>query len=865
MKAIDLKCEHLTDPVGIDEPAPRLSWRLDSKRSGACQTAFRIVAASAPERLTDPDLWDTGIVTGDRCLDFPYAGASLASRQVAYWRVQAWDERGRRADWSAPACFEMGLLSASDWTASWIGRPLESREGSQPCPHLRRDFALSEKPARARLYVTARGLFEAWINGRRVGNDFFAPGWTDYARRIPYHVYDVTGLLQAGDNALGAILGDGWFAGYLAWGKRRFLYGDQLSLLAQLEIEFADGRRECITSGPGWKTSFGPILASDIYNGESYDARREQAGWASPAFDDAGWAPAASFPASAAALVARRCLPVRKQEELPALAQTEPSFGVHVFDLGQNMVGWARIKLRAPAGQVVTIRYAEMLQDDVTLYTANLRNARCTDVYTCKGGGEEVFEPHFTFHGFRYVELTGLTEKPLPADVTGMVLHTDLPSTGAFECSAPLVNRLQKNIEWGQKGNFLEAPTDCPQRDERLGWTGDAQVFIRTACFNRDVAAFFTKWSIDMEDAQHADGALPHVVPDVLRDGGRGSAAWADAAVIVPWTVYLCYGDTRILERQYASMARWVEWQRSKSPGLINRTWCFGDWLAIDIAENDPGRAPTPRDLIATAYFARTTAILARTAAVLGRRRDAARYRILARRITVAFNREFVTPSGRVVGDTQTGYLLALGFDLLPKTKQAPAVGQLVRDIEAHGWHLSTGFVGTPLLAPVLTRYGRTDVAYRLLLQQTYPSWIYPILQGATTMWERWNSYTRDRGFGNAGMNSFNHYAYGAIGEWLYNTVAGIELDAGKPGYKHLIIRPRPPVSNKDGEGGELTWARGELLTRYGRAACSWKRRGARLSVKATIPPNTTATVILPGRKPRQVAAGTYAFTARLK
>ena len=865
MNVIGLKCEHLTNPLGIDETAPRLSWRLDSPRRGARQTAYRLVAASSPERLGSPDLWDTGVVKRDTCLDIVYGGPAPASRQAVYWRVQAWDERGRATPWSEPAVFEMGLLRPDDWTASWIGHPLPGREGSQPCPYLRREFALPAKPVKARLYITARGLYEARINGTRVGSDAFTPGWTDYRKRIPYQVYDVADLLQVGDNALGAILGDGWYAGYLAWKNNHFVYGDQLSLLAQLELEFADGTRSTLRSDGTWSTSFGPLLKSDIYNGESYDARLEAPGWDAPGFAAGAWQGAIVVAPPEAALVTRRTLPVRRQEELPVVVQTEPAFGIHVFDLGQNMVGWARVKVRAPAGQVVTLRYAEMLNDDGTLYTTNLRSARCTDVYVCKGGGEEVFEPHFTFHGFRYVELTGLAEKPVPTDVTGVVLHSEIPATGSFECSVPLVNQLQKNIEWGQKGNFLEVPTDCPQRDERLGWTGDAQVFIRTACFNRDVSAFFTKWGIDMIDAQHEDGALPHVVPDVLRDGGRGSAAWADAAVIIPWTVYLCYGDTRILERQYDSMAAWIECQRRNSPDLINRMWCFGDWLAIDIAENNPGKAPTPRDLIATAYFARTADLMARTASVLGRPRDAKRYAALAQRIKAAFNREFVAPSGRVVGDTQTGYLLALGFDLLPKAQQAHAVDQLVRDIEQHGWHLSTGFVGTPLLAPVLSRYGRTDVAYRLLLQQTYPSWIYPILQGATTMWERWNSYTKDHGFGDASMNSFNHYAYGAVGEWLYNTVAGIELDESKPGYKHIIIRPQPPMSDKPEGGSELTWAAAELMTRYGKAACHWTRKGRRLSVKATIPPNTTATVILPGAKPVQVGAGTYAFSAALK
>lgn len=856
MTAIELKCEHLTDPLGIDERAPRLSWRLASTRRGARQTAYRLVAASSPDRLASaPDLWDTGVVRSDRCLDVVYAGKPLESRQTVCWRVQVRDEDSRRSAWSATARFEMGLLKAEDWTAAWIGRPIESREGSQPCPHLRREFGVESKPTRARLYVTARGLFEVWINGRRVGNDYFTPGWTEYAKRIPYHVYDVTDLLQAGNNALGAILGDGWYAGYLAWQDRRFVYGDQLSLLAQLELEFADGRVETIGSDGSWKTAFGPLLKSDIYNGETYDARREMPRWDAAGFNDRGWQAATVFPPPAAALVARKDLPVRKQEELPALTLAEPTPGTYVFDLGQNMVGWARFRLSGESGDTVTIRYAEMLNADGTMYTANLRSAKATDRYVCRGNGQEVFEPRFTFHGFRYVELTGLRAPPAKDAVTGIVLHSEIPATGTFECSNALVNRLQKNILWGQKGNFLEVPTDCPQRDERLGWTGDAQVFARTACFNRDVAAFFTKWGVDLADAQHADGAFPHVAPNVLGEGG-GCAAWADAGVIVPWTVYLCYGDTRILERQYDSMARWIEWRRRGSRNFINASACFGDWLAIDGA--------TPQDLIATAYFARTADLMARTASVLGRRKDAIRYRTLARRVKAAFNHEFVAPSGRLVGDTQTGYLLALGFDLLPKAKQARALERLTKDIERRGWHLSTGFVGTPLLAPVLTRFGRTDVAYKLLLQQTYPSWIYSILQGATTMWERWNSYTKDRGFGDAGMNSFNHYAYGSIGEWMYNTVAGIDLDPDRPGYKHIVIRPQPPeLTGKDET--DITWAKGELLTRYGTVACAWKRNRKRFSAKVTIPPNTTATVILPGMKPRDVPAGTYAFTATLR
>lgn len=853
--AVQLRCENLVDPIGIDEVMPRLSWQIKDERRGARQTAYQIVVASSRAALNSkPDLWDSGRIKSDQCLDIEYAGKRLCSRQQAWWQVRVWDADGKPSEWSLPAYFEMGLLKQSDWTGKWIGRPIESREDSQPCPMLRKGFHIRKEIRSARIYVTARGLFELHLNGRRVGNDYFTPGWTDYKKRIQYLVYDTTDLLKPGENLVGAVLGDGWYAGYLVWEKNHFVYGDQLSLLLQIEIQYADGTTEVIATDPSWKTSFGPILKSDIYHGETYDARLAMPGWNQPGWDDSSWQNAVVFPAPAAKLVAKKNLPVRQQETLAAIGQTEPQFGVHVFDLGQNMVGWARIKVRAASGVSIKVRHAEMLNDDGTLYTTNLRSARCTDVYVCKGEGVEVFEPHFTFHGFRYVELTGVVEKPQITDVLGIVMHSEIPLTGTFECSDQLVNRLQQNIRWGQKGNFLEVPTDCPQRDERLGWTGDAQVFSRTASFNRDVSAFFEKWCEDLTDSQNPDGAVPHVVPNVLKKTDVAAAAWADAAVICPWVMYLCYGNKRILERQYSSMTKWIGWQKKHSPGLINSSACFGDWLAIDTK-------PTPADVIATAFFAHTTEIVAKTAEVLGRKADARKYDDLARRIKKAFCREFVTASGRILGDTQTSYLLALAFDLLPERMRAAAFARLVKDIEGRNWHLSTGFVGGSLLAPVLSRFGRTDIAYRLLFQQTYPSWLYPVLQGATTIWERWNSYTKENGFGDAAMNSFNHYAYGAIGEWLYNTVAGIDLDPSKPGYKHIVIRPQVSVSKSE---HTLSWAAGELETRYGKVACSWKLNGAKLLVDIVIPANTIATICLPGRKPQKVEAGKYKYELRM-
>ncbi len=694
---------------------------------------------------------------------------------------------------------------------------------------------------RARAYVTALGLYELRLNGRKVGDEYFTPGWTDYHIRIPYQTYDVTDYLREGANAAAAILGDGWACGYLVWENNRSLWAKQPSLLAQIVIEYEDGSSETLATDASWRVAEGPILESDIYNGERYDARRERPGWDAPDFDDADWEPARILPRPAARLVAKPGPNVRAMGEIHPVEMTEPEPGVYIFNLGQNMVGWARLKCRAPAGTTLRLRFGEMLQQDGTLYTANLRAAKATDYYTCKGDGVETYEPRFTFHGFQYVELTGCPERPGLDAVTGVVLHSDTPVTGEFECSHEMVNKLQSNIVWGQKGNFLEVPTDCPQRNERLGWMGDAQVFARTACWNMDVAAFFEKWMVDVMDAQDEDGQFPDVAPKVTP--GKGVAAWADAGVLVPWTVYLCYADRRILERCYDAMARWVEFMERESRDLIRPDRGFGDWLAIDAP--NPGAAPTPKELIGTAYFFKCARILAETARLLGKDADARRFDDLAGRVRAAFNREFVTPAGRVVGHTQTGYLLALAFDLLPEALRPAALQHLVNDIEKRQWHLSTGFVGTPLLAPTLTRFGRADAAYKLLLQETYPSWFYPILQGATTMWERWNSYTKEHGFGDVRMNSFNHYAYGSIGEWLYATVAGIDLDPARPGYKRIVLRPEP------GEG--LAWARGALRSVYGRIECEWRLDGDRLRVRARIPANTTAAARLPAAAPEDV------------
>ncbi len=905
-KITHLICEYRSNPLGIDVQQPRLGWQMHTDRLGARQTAYQIRAATTVEALDHADVWDSGRIESDQSVHVPYGGSPLHSRQRVYWHVTVWDETGAAVT-SDPAWFEMGLLQASDWRSQWIGAAFSGGARSTfPVPYLRKAFTLPAEVVSARLYVTALGVFECSINGQIVGDDVFAPGWTDARKRVQYLTYDVTALLQAGENVIGAVLGDGWAVGYIGWLHRQN-YTDRPQLLAQLEITRADGSTQTIVSDTSWAYQFGAITHSDLIMGEAYDARREIPGWDTAGFDASQWLPAVSFTHPDVRLVALNGPTVRRIQEVQPISDPIKPQAMgrrrFLFDLGQNMVGRVRFKGSAPAGTTVTIRFAEILNADGTPYYTNLRSAHATDYYTFKGDGVEVWESKFTFHGFRYVEIEGYPNEVTRDTIAGIVLHSDMEPTGLFECSDPLLNQLQSNIQWGQKGNFVDIPTDCPQRDERLGWTGDIQVFVRTAAFNMNVASFMTKWARDVDDAQRADGAIPAVVPyatDVPSDGGP---AWSDAAIICPWTIYQCYGDTRILEQSYATMTRFMDFLIANSPGLVRcapdwEGWPgFGDWLSIN--------ASTPRDLLGTAFLAYDARLMSEIAEVLGKPEDAARYRTLFEDVKTVFANRYlvgstipavpVVPSeirrqmdeadalsrgnlqaidyGEITSEvfntehfepTQTAYVLALYFDLLPDDLRPLAAQELVADIERRGMHLSTGFVGSPYLNHVLSTGGHLDTAYALLKQTSWPSWLYAVTQGATTIWERWDGWTPERGFQTPDMNSFNHYAYGAIGAWLYNTVAGIDVDPFVPGYKQAILRPQP--------GGGLTFARAVLDTPYGRLASEWKLGNGSFAYTVTLPPNTTATVTLPcdgqitlngelvSGRVHHIGAGTYQF-----
>ncbi|MCF7854366.1 MAG: glycoside hydrolase family 78 protein [Candidatus Pacebacteria bacterium] len=849
---IDLRCEYLTEPLGIDSTRPRLFWRLHAPHSARAisQSAYQILCASTSAFLSrnEGDLWDTGRVASNRTIQVPYAGTPVSSGQRVFWKVRIWDRDGKPSEWSEPSWWEAGLLERSDWQAQWIGPQPRPRDASQPAPMLRRNIAIGPDVLRARLYVAARGLCRPFVNGGRVGNDELSPGWSSYNRRVQYVTYDVTDSLEQGTNAIGLLLGDGWYCGYLAdWhSEGRGFYGQDPQVLAQLVIHYADGSSTIIGTDDTWRWSTGAIRSSDIYNGEIYDARLQKPGWAAPGFDDSAWAPVEVYPDQGEKRTGKKVEPVQCVDTLSPTAMTEPEAGMYIFDFGQNMVGRVRLSISGKAGQTVTMRHAEVLENDGRLYTKNLRKAAQTDQYTFAENGRVHWEPTFTFHGFRYVELTGLDTSPSLDAVTGVVMHNAMQPTGEFECSDPRINQLQHNIVWGQKGNYLEVPTDCPQRDERLGWTGYAQVFIRTACHNFNVAPFIHKWMDDLTDDQGTDGSVPHVAPDVLQapDGetiAGGAAAWADAVIIVPWTLYRCFGDNRILQDHYEAMTQWIAYQEATSRQLIRPAEGFGDWLAMDHPGTRNDQTATPKDLVGTAYFAYTSRLMATIASILNRNDDAKRFEALSERVRKAFQREFVTPNGRIVGDTQTVYSLALNVDLLPADKRVAAGDRIAADVHAHDNHITTGFVGANQITFALTETGHVDSVYNLLFQDTCPSWLFPVTQGATTIWERWDGWTPERGWQDPGMNSFNHYAYGAIGEWLYTVCAGLNVDEQRPGFGHILFEPIPDFTHK-----RLTYAGASCNTLHGIAAIRWDIDDNDFRVSVTLPPNTKGTLRLP-------------------
>ena len=777
--------------------------------------------------LTDPYL---PAAIGQLVLQFE-AGEPVLVPLDASWKVTQQTAPGwMTVGFDESMWMNAELLVHMPWGAS----PTKSDLPRMPAPYLRKEFVVAGPVKRATAYVSALGIYELRLNGQPVSQDVLAPGWTNFTKRVHYQTYDVTRLISGGNNALGAILGDGWYASSLAHFDRRNLYNGRPRFILQLELELADGTTQRVCSDGTWKTAFGPLRHADLLIGCEYDARLAMPGWDRTGFNDHGWGPVlvgGELPNGKKAILvlqAPMAEPSRIIEELPARSVSEPRPGCWTFDLGQNMVGWIRLKVRGPAGRRLTLRHAEMLNTDGTVYTAALRSCPATDYYTLSGRGEETFEPFGTYHGFRYVEIRGLDTKPDSSAVTGLVVHTPMNRTGSFESSHPLLNQLYRNQVWGQKGNYLEVPTDCPQRDERMGWTGDTQFFAPTAAYNFNVANFFTRWLQNCRDAQSAVGYFPHVIPDIM--GGGGSSAWSDAPILCTYNIYRNYGDTRLIAEQYASMERYMKWLEGKTKDGITTVGGFGDWL------NAGGGAK--KEVMDTAYHAYLSQIMAEMAQAIGRTEDAGGYSQRCREIKKAFAREFVQPDGAIKESSQTAYALAFTMDMVPAELREKVAEKFVQEIKRFNDHLATGFIGTPRLLPGLSQAGCDEQAYQLLLTDTYPSWLFPVKNGATTMWERWNGWTPDKGFGDIGMNSFNHYAFGAVGEYLYGYVGGIQ--PASPGYK--TIRIRPVI------GPGLSWAKTGFESPYGRIATAWKVDASGLQLNVTIPPNTTATIYVPAK-----------------
>ena len=837
-----LTIEYMHNPLGIDIPAPRFNWKLTSTMRSTVQRSYHIKVSTDGKAVGSVKslVWDSGTVKSGESAQVAYTGPALQPKTRYYWQVQVTDNHGNSSAWSDVNYWQMGITQPDGWTAKWITTFIGDTVLG-PSPYFRKTFVLSKPVKSATAYITAHGIYEGQLNGKKIGQDFFTPGWTSYNKRLLYQTYDVTDLMKAGNNTVGFSLGDGWYRGYMAFDGGYGYYGKQVSGLLQVEIEFTDGSKQTVGTDETWKFGYGPIRLADFYNGENYDARLAINGWSENGFNDSQWKFATVIQPGTENLVADISPPARKHEVFtPKRILTTPK-GETVIDFGQNLVGWVKFAVKGPKGTVVRIEHGEILDKDGNFYNANLRKAKQLITYTLKGGGiAETYEPHFTYQGFRYIRLTGYPGKPDPGNFSAIAVYSDMKPTGEFSTSNAMVNQLQHNIQWGQKGNFVDIPTDCPQRDERLGWTGDAQVFSRTAAFNMDVAGFFTKWMKDLKADQLPNGSVPFVVPNVLGKEASGSSGWGDVAVIVPWNMYLAYGDKKILANQYDSMKAWVDYITSQSKNnLWNSGSHFGDWLSYSPENDVDGMAAiTDKYLIAQSFYAHSTQLLINTAGVLGKKDDAEKYEKLLADIKKAYLKEYVTASGRLVSGTQTAYVLALNFDMLPEDSRQQAADRLVDNIKAYKYHLTTGFLGTPYLCHVLSRFGYTDVAYRLLLQDTYPSWLYPVKMGATTIWERWDGQKPDGSLQNTSMNSFNHYAYGAIGDWMYRVMAGLDTDDSGPGYKKIIIAPKP--------GGNFTSASAMLETLYGEASVKWSDLNKTFTLDIVIPANTSGRIILP-------------------
>ncbi|MDA8762627.1 glycoside hydrolase family 78 protein [Flavobacteriaceae bacterium] len=841
-----LEVDKLANPLGLDSGNPDFSWIIKSDDFNINQTHYQLFVATDKVFSKKSLVWDSGKVNSSESVYVKYQGQSLEYATKYYWTVKVWTNQSSRPKQSKIGSCTSGLMGKEQWKSDWIGVKKEDKNNPKS-PYFTNDFVLGGKIKSANLFITSRGVYEAHINGKRVGKSYLTPGWTSYNNRIQYQAYDVKEMLSSGDNRLGVILADGWFRNFRPnRGKRKTDYGDELSFITELVVTYEDGTKKSIINDDNWNYHFGAIQSSSIYNGEFVDFNLSDLTWSKPKKKNTESKKAQSVESYAGMLDHTRNEMIKKREVLKAKELIITPSGDKVIDFGQNIVGWVQFKSNLPKGSEVSLYHAEVLDKEGEFYTTNLRKAKQKNTYVLNGKADQIYHPTFTFQGFRYLKIEGIDQINID-DFKAVALYSDMEFTGSLTTSNKLINQLQENIQWGQRGNFLDVPTDCPQRDERLGWTGDAQAFFSTAGFNMDVKNFFDKWLIDLTFDQRPDGAVPGVIPHNnyldLNDskglkGSFGRTGWADAATIIPWHSYLIYGDTKTLERQYKSMVKWIDFMTQNSENhLFIKEDHWGDWLFFSRDDDNSGRsAVTSKKLIAQAFYCYSTQLLIKSAKVLGYDDDVKKYSALYTKLVKAFNDEFVTKNGMLISDSQTAYVLALQFGLLSEENSKIATERLVNNINDYG-HLTTGFLGTPFLCHVLSNNGKNEEAIKLLLRTEYPSWLYPVTKGATTIWERWNGIKPDGSFQYPSMNSFNHYAYGAIGEWMYANLMGLKVNENFPGYKRYNIQP---LFDKN-----FDFVEGSFDSNYGKIQISWTRQNGKLRLSIDLPANTSSDVVL--------------------
>ncbi len=862
------RCEYRVNPLGIDTPRPRLGWRLTSEVRGRRQAAYQVLVASSEERLSEEeaDLWNTGRVPSGRSIQVVYGGKPLASGQRCFWKVRVWparsdDKEAEPSPWSEPAWWEMGLLSERDWKAKWIGdgRPLPEKEedfyGEDPAPLFRKEFGVGRAVSMARLYITGLGYYEASLNGTRVGDALLDPGWTDYAKRILYSTYDVTGMLKPGANCLGVTLGNGWYnpLPLRMWGRRNIretLPTGRPAFLARLDIVYDDGGTESVVSDGSWKHHPGPVLRNSVYLGEVYDARKERPGWDRPGHDDADWKPAAEAPKPAGRLQAQFQPPIRQTAVLKPVGMTRPGPGVFIYDLGQNFSGLARLRIEAPAGTRIRLRYGELLNADGTLnpmtsVCGQIKGKRKDgvpkggpgapevawqeDTYVARGGGPETYTPRFTWHAFRYVELTGVDGKPAPGAIEGLRLHSDVEPAGTFSCSSERLNRIQKMVEWTFLSNLIGVQSDCPHR-ERFGYGGDLVVTCEAFMMNYDMAQFYAKAARDWSDAAREDGMFTDTAPFVgIQYCGVG---WAMAHPLLLSELHRYYGDRRLVEEEYAAAARWFNLVRAQHPDHI---------IQKGLSDHE-GLAPAPAPAMVTPLYYQSARILARLAAILDRKDEAGEYEALAKGIRDAYVAKFLQKGKGIYGPgTQASQAFALYSGLVDADERPAALDYLVSDIRGkHGGRLSTGIFGTKYMLEELSRSGRADVAHAVVDHPDYPGWGHMLEQGATTLWEHWkfsdNTY------------SHNHPMFGSVSEWFFKHVAGLEVDPEAVGADRFAIHPK--------RIGALDWAKATYRSVRGLVASGWRKEKDGFHLDVKIPAGTSATVGVPADRLESVTEG---------